>query len=184
MRNITISITLIALLSACGHSDNGTPPRYVTGVSATGPVSSLNNGQLQQICSSYDAYVNTNVGFDQIAYIACLPAAIVLGGGSAGCMQQLTTCMAAFPPPVSVQAHVHDPQVCFRDLQQCQASVSVLENCVNVNLGLALDILDRWSCSNAGDADLQKAAARAMDTVDVCGQANAGCNQFATLAPD
>jgi hypothetical protein len=184
MRKVAISIIVIGqLVVACG-SDNSTPPRYVTGVTASGPVASLDNGQLQQICSSFDAYVNTNIGFDQIAYIACLPPAIVLGGGTAGCKQQLASCMAAFPPPVSVQAQVHDPQVCFQNLQECQASVSALENCVNVNFKTALDILDNWSCSSVNDANVQKAAAHAMDTVNVCGQADAACNRFATLGPD
>lgn len=184
MRTLTtlglVCSTLV--LAACGDDDDARP-RYQTGITVTGPVSGLNNGQLQQICSSFDAYVDTNVGFDQLAYIACLPPAIVLGGTKEACAQQLDACMAAFPQPIAVQAHVHDPQVCFANLQQCQATVSVLERCVNVNLDLAFEVLD-WTCSRAGDADLQKAAARAMDTANVCGQVDSACNQVATLAPD
>lgn len=184
MQNATIfAFVLSVTLSACGSNNNGSPPTYQSGITITGPVSSLNKGQLQQICSSFDAYVDTNIGFDQIAYIACLPAAIVLGGTKEGCMQQLSDCMGLFPKPVAVQAHVHDPQVCFANLQQCKASVSSLEKCVNVNLSLATDILDHWSCSGANDPNLQKAAAHAMDTVGVCGQVDAACNQFAALGP-
>lgn len=184
MRNITILglACSVLVLAGCGDDDDARAP-YQSGISVSGPVSGLNNSQLQQICSSFDAYVDTNVGFDQLAYIACLPAAIVLGGTKEGCSQQLDACMAAFPQPLAAQAHVHDPQVCFANLQQCQATVSVLERCVNVNLDLAFDVLG-WTCSRAGDADVQKAAARAMDTVNVCGQVDAACNQVATLAPD
>jgi hypothetical protein len=187
MRNITKSIIALALLAACDGGDGNTArPRYSSGVVVTGPVSvsSLSSGQLQQICASFDAYVDANIGFDQIAYIACLPLAIVLGGSKDGCQQQLAACIQAFPAPISVQAHVHDPQLCFQSLQQCQASVSILENCVNLNLDLALDILDHWSCSGASDPDLQKAAAHAMDTASVCGQADAACGRFASLGPD
>jgi hypothetical protein len=183
MRNATIwGLCLCSLLAGCGDDDDARAP-YQSGITVSAPVATLDTRQLQQICSSFDAYVDTNIGFDQIAYIACLPAAIVLGGTKEGCAQQLDACMAAFPQPVGVQAHVHDPDVCFANLQQCQASVSALENCVNVNLDVAFDVLG-WTCSRAGDADLQKAAARAMNTAQVCGHVDAACNQFATLGPD
>src|SRR3954452_17286797 len=77
MRNATIWGLALSALAACGSDDNDGPPRYQSGITASGPVASLDNRQLQQICSSFDAYVDTNVGFDQIAYIACLPPALV-----------------------------------------------------------------------------------------------------------
>lgn len=183
------TIALLATLCLCCacDDDDDERPRYRADVSVdvSSPVSALDDPDLERICRSFDVYVDTHVSFDEIAYIACLPAAIVLGGSEQGCEQQLDDCMARFPEPVAVQARLRDTEVCYSSLAGCRASVEELEGCINVNLDLALDIVDNWSCGGAEDEDLRAAAARAMDTASVCADLDAACNDFATLSgPD
>lgn len=178
------SCVLMLAAIGCGHDTTEARPTFRIQTSGPGPISSLADDQLRSVCGTYDAYVETYISFDAIAYIACLPAAIVLGGNERGCQQQLDQCMALFPDPIAIQAQVSDQDVCVRDLQACNASVSAVEGCANVNLDLALDIIDNWSCSGAAASDLQAKAARAMDTVQVCGNIDATCNHFASLSPN
>jgi hypothetical protein len=182
---IGLAVLCAALLGGCGDDDDGRPV-YRTGISTPSvTVSGLDDTQLRRVCESLDVYVDAEISFDSIAYIACLPPAIVLGGGNeAGCKQQLSQCMSAFPEPIEIEAQVKDTNVCFADLRACQATVDALEGCVNVNLDLAFEILDSWSCSRAGDQDLQRAAARAMDTASACAQIDAACQRFAGFDVD
>jgi hypothetical protein len=181
---------LCGLWTGCGDDDDGGAARtvYVSGVnppSSTTTVSTLGDGDKRRLCTSLDAHVQANVGFDALAYAACLPAAIVLGGDEKGCEAQLAECMDRFPEPIAIDAHLQDESVCFRDLGQCRATVAALEACVNVNLDVIFDILDNWSCAGAGDEAGRKAATNAMDTADVCADLNAACNDFAALTgPD
>ena len=187
MNRTWLGCALILSIWGCGDDDDGSArPRYTAGVSdMNAGVSTLGTGDQRRICESLDAYVSTNISFDEIAYIACLPVAIVLGGNQQGCEQQLDECMAAFPEPIEIQAQLQDQQVCSDTLIQCEASVAQLEGCINVNLDLALDIIDNWSCSGVNDQNQREAAARAMDTATVCADISAACNRFASLnGPD
>lgn len=180
------AIYLLAfLVLGCDDDDEGRPI-YRSGVEVevSSPVAGLGNGELQQICQTLDVYVDTYVSFEAIAYIACLPGAIVLGGGPQGCERLLDQCMDGFPEPIQVQAELQNAEVCYTDLQSCQASVEELEGCINLNLDLAFEILESWTCSGAGSEDLRAEAARAMDTASVCADLDAACNRFATLGPD
>jgi hypothetical protein len=184
MKPRTIALLAVACL-ACDDDDER--PRYRAGieVEVSSPVSSLGERDRERICRSFDAYVDTYVSFDEIAYIACLPGAIVFGGDERGCEQQLDDCMADFPEPVAVQARLRDTEICYASLDDCRASVDELETCINVNLDLALDIADNWSCSGAGDEDLRAQAASVEDTAEVCADIDAACREFATLTgPD
>jgi hypothetical protein len=183
MKPHTIALLAAALL-AC---DDDERPRYRADieVDVSSPVSSLGERDRERICRSFDAYVDTYVSFDEIAYIACLPGAIVLGGDERGCEQMLDTCMERFPEPVTVQARLRDTEICYASLDDCRASVDELEGCINVNLDLALDIADNWSCSGADDDDLRAQAARARETAEVCADIDAACREFATITgPD
>jgi hypothetical protein len=190
LKRIDIGIGLVvvsaALGTACGDDDSQQRPAYSSGISTpTVTVSGLDDTQLKRVCESLDVYVDAEISFTSVAYIACLPPAIVLGGGTkAGCESQLSQCMSAFPAPIKIEAKFKDENVCFADLRACQATVSALDRCVNVNLGLAFDILDNWSCDGAGDEDLQRAAARAMDTASACAQIDASCQHFAGFDVD
>ena len=173
---------VLGALAGCGDDDEVRQrPVFRTGVSPTVTVSDLDDRDLRRVCESLDVYVDAELSFDSLAYIACLPLAIVTAGTPDGCERELSECMAAFPEPIAIQAQLQDARVCFADLQSCNATVSALEQCANVNLDLAFDILDRWSCDGAAQDDVQRAAAAALDTVSVCAKIDAGCQNFVEL---
>jgi hypothetical protein len=180
------TLGLCGLLFACGDDDDDRPRRtiYSSGVSGSIEITTLGDADLERICQSYDVFVEANVGFDAIAYAACLPGAIVAGGDEAGCNRLLDECMEGFPEPIMVRAQLRDQEVCFESLLECQASVAELEGCINLSLDFVLDVLDGWSCSGVDDDDMRKAAAKAQDTAQVCADIDAACNRFVTLGPE
>jgi len=176
---------LCLLLVGCGDDDDGPRRRiYSSGVGGSIEITTLGDNDLAQICETFDVYVEANVGFDAIAYATCLPGAILAGGDEKGCNALLDECMDGFPEPVTVQAQLQDQELCFDSLLDCQATVAELEGCINVNLGFVLDALDAWSCSGVDDEDLRAAAAKAMDTANVCADIDAACKRFAVLGPE
>jgi hypothetical protein len=184
-RTLTLLLALSAV--ACGDDDGEGRPRYRVDVDVpnTRNVSDLDDDDLDRICESYDVYVDTNVTFDSIAYIACLPVAIVTSAGDQDdCQRALDSCTDAFPKPIDIQAQVRNREVCYSTLRDCRASVTEFEGCVNVSLDLALDILDNWTCGSAADKEVRDRALRAMDTVSVCADLDAACSQFASPGPD
>lgn len=167
-------------LTACaeGASDR---PAYTTGIDAQDQnVASLDDTQLEAVCESYDVYVETYVDFDTIAYVACLPPALVLSQTREQCEQALDTCMSVFPKPIQVSGMVRSQELCVEDLQQCNATVAELEGCVNVNLTDFIDVSD-WSCDLIGDADAVAMARESMDTVRVCSDLDDACNRFSMV---
>jgi hypothetical protein len=169
------------LAAGCGDDDEGERPMFRTGVTPTVTVSGLDDPELRRVCESLDVYVDAEISFDSLAYIACLPAAIVASPTPEGCKRELAECMALFPEPIKIQAQLQDARVCFADLQSCNATVSALERCANVRLDLAFQILDSWSCDGAAQDEVQRAAVRALDTVSVCAEIDAGCQRFVEL---
>ena len=172
---------VLGVLGGCGDDDEGEVrrrPVFTTGVTPTVTVSGLDDRDLRRVCESLDVYVDAEISFDSLAYVACLPLAIVTAGTPEGCKRELAECMAAFPEPVTIQAQLQDANVCFADLQSCNATVSDLESCLNVNLDLAVEILDQWTCDGAAQEDMQRAAKTALDTVSVCAKIDAGCQNF------
>ena len=164
-------------LNACSDDDGPARPRYVITVgdtSISGPVSTLSDPELGEVCGSYNAYVDAEINFEAVAYVACLPPSIVLGlGEPQRCRELLDECMQGFPEPIEVEAQAAD-DVCIAGLRSCNASIEDLEGCVNVNLGFIFDVLDNWTCGNVDD-DRMAEAARAMDTLTLCTDVDAGC---------
>lgn len=186
LRRAAFPLACCALLASCGDDDGGRP-RYrvdVDGdVATSAPVSSLDDAQLERVCESRDVYVETYVSFEAIAYIACLPPAIVLGGTEEGCSRRLADCMELFPEPIEVRATVESTELCVEQLRQCDDSIADLEGCVNVSLDLVLDIIDNWSCRGLDDDRIAEAA-RAMDTVSVCAMVDSPCAEAVAFGPD
>lgn len=140
----------------------------VDGVDSADEVGDLTDRELAAICGEYTAYVRTEVSFDQLAYVGCLPAAIVLSQGDADrCLSLLDNCTSAFPDPIEVEVATSSTATCVDDLKRCDSQVIDLEGCVNLNLDLLFDILSNWTCGNNGEDRIAEAA-KLMDSVSVC----------------
>jgi hypothetical protein len=167
-------------LAGCAEGANDRPD-YTTGIDAQDQsVASLDEMQLERVCESYDVYVETYVDFDTIAYVACLPAALVLSPTRELCESALERCMSVFPKPIQVSGTVRSQEVCAEDLQQCNATVAELESCVNVNLNDFIGVSD-WSCDLIGDAQAVSMARESMDSVRVCADLDDACNRFSMV---
>ena len=168
------------VLSACAEGESDRPD-YTTGIDAPNQnVAMLDDTQLEEVCESYDVYVETYVDFDTIAYVACLPAALVLSQTREQCEQALEACMSVFPEPIQVSGTVRSQELCVNDLQECNATVAQLESCVNVNLTDFLDV-SGWNCDLIGDASAVAMARESMDTVRVCADLDDACNRFSMV---
>lgn len=179
---VGLSLLGACALSACSESER---PRYSSGVDQGVPVSSLDDSDLREICSSFDGYVNTYVDLDAVAYVACLPLAIITSLDDETCQNNLNNCMQLFPRPIQVSARAQNEQMCFDTLRECEASVAQLEGCVNVNVDLALNILDRLSCNRANDPAYREMVRPMANLVNVCADVNNACNTFSSVqAPD
>jgi hypothetical protein len=186
MNQIRPSLVLAAATAlscfGCDDDDDEGVPIYVSGVDADGrPVADLSADEKRQICGSFDGYVNATVGFDQIIYAACLPAAVVLGGSREGCERVLDDCMKNKPSPIAVRARVQNEVACFSYLDRCDLSVAELEGCVNLNFAWILRILENFSCAGASDDGARSRAEELMQTAMVCADANAACQEFASV---
>lgn len=181
MSSRSVWVFVISAELLIGACDESRRPRYVSGVDPTAPVSTLDDAQLREICTSFDGYVNTYVDLSTVAYISCLPVAIVTSLNSEACEATLQQCMNLFPTPIQVSARAQSDQVCFENLQQCNASVALLESCVNVNVDLAITVLDRLSCNRAADPNYRATIQPMADLVNVCADVNDACNTFADV---
>jgi hypothetical protein len=179
-----LSVTVLGLcLLACGKSSD-TRPRYVSNVSGAGttqPVSNLSTAQATEICKSYDAYVNTYVDLDAIAYLACIPAALFTSATREACQASLQNCMAVFPKPIQVSAKAQNVQVCANTLAQCQATVGQLDGCINVNVDRALAVINTWSCDMVGNPSYRAMVQPTGGLVNVCTDLNSACGNFAQV---
>jgi len=175
---LIVAATLLGV-GACSNKPR-TPSRYRTGLNGGAQVSTLDDNQLAQICESYDVYVNTVVDLDQVAYIACLPAAMFTTLTPQACEESLKNCMALFPAPIKVSAKADNTRVCAQTLKQCRANVGDLEGCVTVNVERALSIADIWSCDLVNDPRYRDMAS-SNGLVNVCANVDGACNGFAAI---
>lgn len=178
MRGLLSAGVCAGLLNACDDDDR---PRYSSGVNQNAPIADLSDDELLEICSTFDGYVNTYVDLQTVATIACLPLAIVTSLDDETCQTNLQRCVDTFPLPVQVSARAQSEAVCFENLQQCEATVAQLEGCVNVNVDLALNILDRLSCNRAGDPAYRNMVEPMTNLVSVCADVNEACNTFSSV---
>lgn len=178
-------LVLALVMVGCGDDEDGERPRYRSDVSVSTDtsVSDLGDEDLRRICASLDAHVTAHIDLDLVAYLACLPGAILTRDRNQ-CEAELDQCMAAFPEPIAIHARFRDPALCVSSLRGCgAATVADLDGCVNLNLGIVYDLLDRLSCGGVSDAEAQRAA-RDATAINVCADVNAACNDFANVRPE
>lgn len=166
----TMAAASLGLIAGCGD-DSGDRSRFeidVDGVQDEDQVGNLTDAELEAICGEYSSYLRTAVSFDELAYVGCLPAAIVLSNGDSDrCLEMLSECTDAFPDPIELNLSTGREVSCVENLRRCEEQVVSLEGCVNVNLDLLLDILSNWSCGN-DDGDQIAEAAALMDSISIC----------------
>jgi hypothetical protein len=171
-------------LAGCGDDEDEGRPRYRSDVNVSSDtnVADLDDDDRRQVCASLNGFVDTQVDFGIVSYAACLPGAILFSGNQDDCEAELARCMDSFIDPIQVSARFNDESVCLAGLATCDdITVADLEGCVNLNLGFAYDILDRLSCGGLSDAE-RNDAQLVMDTVSVCTDVNAACDDFSNVA--
>jgi len=184
---------LLLLAVACGNDKSGTPV-YSSGVDAgaDASVSTLNTDQRQALCSSREAFVQTNVNLDVVVQAVCLTSALIVGGTPDDCQATFDRCVANNGSDVGFGLNVGvtfngpgsnnnvSSVVCAQQLADCNASVSDLEGCVNVNTGIVYRILDTLSCRGAGQADTTNEAKtlRSNMGAGVCSSVGTRCGGF------
>ncbi|MDB4988179.1 MAG: hypothetical protein JWN04_3357 [Myxococcaceae bacterium] len=174
---LAVSMSLAAL--GCGHDDNA--PLYSSGVDSTKRASTLSDADKNQFCRSLDQHVDVVIGFQEIARIVCLPLAL-LSASQAECEHKLDTCAAQPPSSITVNAQSTHDQACFNSLASCEANVSTLEGCVNVNVGLVRAVLETITCARFGDTSAASDARAVMDpTGSTCASSSSSCGQATTL---
>lgn len=165
-----ILLGALGALFGCGDdSDDRTEFRIeLDGVEGDDQVGDLTDSELEAICGEYNAYLRSQISFDELAYVGCLPAAIALSNGDADrCVTLLDDCTDAFPEPIDVDINAGREVTCAENLRRCDEQVLALEGCVNLNLDLFLDILGNWTCGNNAEEQIMEAAAL-MDSISIC----------------
>lgn len=171
-------VAALLLVTACGDDDEGRSWR--SGVDDEENVATLDDDDKAQICRTLDAHLDVTISLDEVTRLACLPAAVLLGGSSDGCQRLLDECVQNGPPPVRVRADANGERACFDSLAECNANVGQLESCVNVSIDAALDFLERVTCARYDDDDV-RTRAESMQTAQGCADLRASCDDFGPL---
>lgn len=162
------------LVTAACRNDDGPSP-YVSGVQEPGPVSDLDRADLEQLCRSFEAHVNLNLGYDALAHTLCLPQAPLLSADRASCQRRFDDCTRDLPPPIQLQIDLYDDRTCVNDLRACDATVAELEGCANLSVDWVYRVLQTVTCADAGNAGgrtlVQNGASACLNT-------SPGCRRF------
>lgn len=161
----------LSLLSACADSER---PGYVISAStadSSAEVSTLDDGQLDEICESYTAYVDAEISLDVISHTACLALAILSTFTPGTCEE---TYMACVEGDSLIQIDAGFSGDC-RTLRSCDATVGELQGCLNVRTDVLVDIIDRLACG--GDVESTDAAEEWMGA-STCAGFNDSCTEF------
>lgn len=179
MKALLTSLCLLSALplAACGDDDDGRPAPYQSGVQASGPVSDLEDKDLQRICNTFDTHLDVSLGYDAIAHVLCLPQALLLGGSREGCEKRMADCKRDLPPPAMISVAINDNRTCVNNLRQCNATIAQVEACVNVNVDWAFDIVKSFTCGDVANEQRRQVANGAAGCVNV----SPGCERFADV---
>jgi hypothetical protein len=168
----------LLVLSAACSDDERDPPPFRSGVDASEDtrVSELTTEQKSQICDQYGQHVDAYLDINQVARAVCLPTSLIFGFGSEeSCEDFLNDCVRDFPVTGQVSAQLANRTQCIASLDTCDTSVVQLEGCVNFNLDLVYDILNRLSCRRANDSSVMNEAVADQQAASVCAQRDNTC---------
>lgn len=174
LSSLTKFSPLLAMLAlGCGEDEKSI---YSSGLDDEKTASTLDDDEKRQFCRSFDSHVSVSVGFQELARVLCLPAAL-LTRTREGCQEVLDTCSRNAASPITVDVRRSREEQCFDDLDSCEADVGTLESCVNVNIGLARSVLESITCAKAGDPDAMREVNQVMQTAGTCARASASCGE-------
>jgi len=172
------AVLALSCLLGCGHDENG--PIYSSGVDKTKRGTTLSDDDKNEFCSSLDQHLDVVVGFQELAQIACFPAAL-LSISRADCQQKLDACVANAPSPISATVRQTREQRCYDSLSACDADVGTLEGCVNLNVGAVRAVLNALTCGRFGDTSAIQEANSVMDTARTCANTSNDCGEATTI---
>lgn len=185
MRASISSLLLLVAIAGCGDDEDEGRPRYRSDVSVSTDtsVADLDDEELRRICASVDAHVSGYVDLSVVAYVACLPQAILTSADRDQCEAQFDRCVDDFPKPIAINARFED-DACIEGLRLCDATVADLDTCLNLNFDVVYSIVDTLSCGGTSEAEAREAMRRAND-VHLCADVSAACDDFANVrGPD
>lgn len=166
-----------ALYVGCGDGESS--PSFSSGVNSNAEADQLDDEEKRQFCGTLDTHVSVTVGFDEIARIACLPAALLTATSRQACEELLDSCSRG-TSGITVSSSER-MEKCYDSLAMCQEDVGTLESCVNVNVAAVRTVLERFTCARFGDDNLERDLERVMDTAAACGQTSASCKDAVFL---
>jgi hypothetical protein len=167
---------LIALALGCG--DDGSGSVYSSGIDKTREADELDDKEKEQFCKTIETHVSVTVGLDEVARIACAPIALLTSTSRDACEELLDEC-ARDAPKVSL-ARAEREQECFDSLSACEADISTLEGCVDVNVRALRTVIERISCARFGDSTVQQDLDEAR-TAAGCAMASGSCRDAVLL---
>jgi len=166
-----------ALHAGCG--DSGSDAAYSSDLDKDTEADKLDDDQKRQFCGTLDTHVSVTVGFDEIARIACLPAALLTATSREACEELLDSCSRG-SSGITLGSSER-VEKCYDSLAMCQEDVGSLEACANVNVAAVRTVLERFTCARFGDDNLERDLDRVMDTAAACAQTSASCKDAVFL---
>jgi hypothetical protein len=189
--------------SGSAHSGSGVPPTPgapLPGSSSGRRISDLSASESQELCSAFAQQVNQALGSGGIGRLTCTFTALfqsaqVDGNGQqtvdrVACQNAVDACIARETDDSgAIQC---DPDEFRADSQDCNATVSDFQNCINASLAQTAQLLDTFNCQTVTDpvaaqealgssggmpaecASLQAACPGLLDDMDDGGSAGAG----------
>ncbi len=166
-------LSLLVALAACG--DDNSNSVFSSGIKDTKQdANTLNDQDKRTFCATLDAHVRVTVGLDEVAYLACAPLALLTSTSREACDELLDSC-ARDAPKITLNREQRQEQ-CYDDLASCEADVSTLEGCVDINVKALREVIGRISCARFGDSTVQKDIDQARTA--------AGCTQVSNSCRD
>jgi hypothetical protein len=164
-------------LGACG--DDGANSVFSSGIDDRDkPAATLDDKEKEQFCSTVETHVSVTVGLEEVMRIACAPIALLTSTSREACEELLDSC-AKDAPKIMLERQQRE-QECFDSLAECEADVSTLEGCVDVNVRALRTVLERISCARFGDSSVQDDIDEAR-TAAACAQAANSCRDAVLL---
>jgi hypothetical protein len=168
---------LLIALGSCG--DDGSNSIFSSGIEDRDKTAdTLGDDEKETFCSDVESHLKVTVGLEEVMRVACAPLALLTSTSREACEELLDEC--ARDAPKITLAREQREQECFDSLAACEADVSTLEGCVDVNVRALRSVLERVSCARFGDSSVQDDIDEAR-TAAACAKASNSCRDAVLL---